>query len=227
VRGWAGGWLESCQPTVAPRRGPRYVAAARPSHSDCRMSLKDRFETAPRFTEFLAAAEKNAGLWRDTYRLTRVPPEAVARAAALPGRWHLLVLNEDWCGDAVNTVPHLARLAELSGNVDLRVVGRDANPDLMDAHLSPAGARAIPVVIVLDGEFAERGWWGSRPGELQRWVQEHGSVLEKEERYRYVRTWYARDRGRSTLDEVLRIMERAAGMAPADGLTGEPAADAA
>lgn len=177
------------------------------------MSLKDRFENAPRFAEFLAAAEKNAVLWRDTYRLTRIPPEAVARADALPGRWHLLVLNEDWCGDAVNTIPYLARLVELSRNLDLRVIGRDANADLMDTHLSPSGARAIPVVIVLDEDYEERGWWGSRPGELQRWVLEQGLALEKDERYRYVRTWYARDRGRSTLDEVLTLIERSAAAA--------------
>ena len=176
------------------------------------MSLKDRFETAPRFAEFLAAAQKNATLWRDTYRLTKVPDEAVARAAAVPGRWHLLVLVEDWCGDAVNTIPYLARLAELSPNLDLRVLGRDANPDLMDAHLAPSGARAIPVVIVLDESFGERGWWGSRPRELQAWMEAEGRAMEKEERYRHVRTWYARDRGRSTLHEVLALLEAASGI---------------
>ncbi|MGZ8491288.1 MAG: thioredoxin family protein [Gemmatirosa sp.] len=174
------------------------------------MSLQARFETAPRFAEFLATAEKLAALWRDTYRVTRVPDEAVGRMAAVAGRWHLLVLVEDWCGDAVNTVPYLARLAELSPNLDLRVLGRDANPDLMDAHLAPSGARAIPVVIVLDEHFVEHGWWGSRPSELQGWMDEVGRTLEKDERYRHVRTWYARDRGRSTLDEVLQLIERAA-----------------
>lgn len=174
------------------------------------MSLEHRFAAAPRFAEFLADAEKNAALWRDTYRLTRVPEDAVARAAAVAGRWHLLVLVEDWCGDAVNTIPYLARLAELSPNLDLRVLGRDANPDLMDAHLAPSGARAIPVVMVLDDAFAERGWWGSRPSELQAWVDAVGRTMEKDERYRHVRTWYARDRGRSTLHEVLTLMERAA-----------------
>ncbi|GLC26443.1 thioredoxin family protein [Roseisolibacter agri] len=176
------------------------------------MSLKDRFETAPRFAEFLAAAQKNAALWRDTYRLTKVPDDAIARATAVPGRWHLLVLVEDWCGDAVNTIPYLARLAELSPNLDLRVLGRDANPDLMDAHLAPSGARAIPVVIVLDEQYAERGWWGSRPSELQAWIETEGRGMEKDERYRHVRTWYARDRGRSTLDEVIALLEAAGGV---------------
>lgn len=171
--------------------------------------MRSRYESAPRFAEFLELAVKNAQLWRDTYRLVKVPDDAVARVAAMPGRWHLLVLVEDWCGDAVNTVPILARLAELAPNLDLRVLPRDTNPDLMDAHLTN-GTRSIPVVIVLDGGFTEQGWWGPRPTELQRWVLSEGQAMEKEERYRHVRTWYARDRGRTTLSEVLAIIEAAA-----------------
>ena len=170
---------------------------------------RSRFEHALRFAEFLEHAVKNAQLWRDTYRLTRVPDETVARAVAIPGHWHLLVMVEDWCGDAVNTVPHIARLAELAPNLDLRVVGREDNPDLMDAHLTN-GTRSIPVVIALDAAFVEHGWWGPRPSELQHWVLTTGKSLEKDERYKHVRTWYARDRGRTTLDEVVTLLERAA-----------------
>ena len=36
-----------------------------------------------------------------------------------------------------------------------------------------------------------------------------GLQLEKTERYKHVRQWYARDRGRTLLDEILRIAERA------------------
>ena len=134
--------------------------------------------------------------------------DASARLDAVAGRWYFLVMVEDWCGDAVNTVPLLARLAELVPSFDLRIVGRDASPDLMDAHLT-AGTRSIPVVMALDGSFSECGWWGPRPTELQEWVVAEGVQLEKAERYRKVRTWYARDRGRTTLDEVLQILERA------------------
>lgn len=171
--------------------------------------LLDRYASALRFSEFLERAQKNADLWRDTYRLAKVPQDAVERAARVPGRWHLLVMVEDWCGDAVNTVPMLARLAELVENLDLRVVGREANPDLMHGHLTN-GSRSIPVVMVLDEDFVERGWWGPRPTELQQWVLGPGQALEKSERYRQVRTWYARDRGRTTADEVLALIERAA-----------------
>jgi hypothetical protein len=170
-----------------------------------------RWDGAQRFSEFLATAEQHAAQWRDTYRLAKVADDVVARATAVGGPWRLAVIVEDWCGDAVNTVPYLARLAELAPGLELRVFDREHNADLMDAHLGPGGARAIPVVVVYDAQGAEHGWWGSRPGPLTAWFEAEGRALEKSERYRHIRTWYARDRGRTTVHEVLQIVERAAG----------------
>ena len=146
----------------------------------------------------------------------RSKEDYVRRVSSLPGRWHLLVLSEDWCGDAVNTVPIVARLVERCPNVDMRVLARDVNPDLMDAHLT-GGSRSIPVIIVLDEAYEERAWWGPRPTALQRWVSGQGQLLEKTARYREARTWYARDRGRTTLDEVVSMLERAASTGVAAG----------
>ena len=43
----------------------------------------------------------------------------------------------------MNTVPYLARLAESVPNIDMRLLTRDENPDLMDAHLNGT-SRSIP-----------------------------------------------------------------------------------
>lgn len=168
-----------------------------------------RFERAVPFDEFLDSTVANTELWRATARRAVVDTETAARAAALPGRWQLLVLADDWCGDAVNSLPYIARLAELTPGWEMRVLGRDADPDIMDAHLTN-GSRSIPVVILLDEDFTECAWWGPRPAELQEWVLGPGRELPKEDRYRDVRRWYARDRGRTTLDELLTLMESAA-----------------
>jgi hypothetical protein len=181
------------------------------------ITLRERYLGAPEFDEMLATAEKNADLWAAVWRRAKVSDELVRRVSALGGAWHLLVLSEDWCGDAVNTVPIVAKLAELSPNLDLRVLARDHNLDLMDAHLTGT-ARSIPAVIMLDEEFVERGWWGPRPAELQAWVLGPGRALEKEVRYREVRAWYARDAGRATLEEIVATLERAA-TSPIEGVT--------
>lgn len=170
------------------------------------MNLQDRFHSALSFAEFLAAATKNVELWRDLYWLSVVPEAAVARVNALGVERHLLILAEDWCGDAVNTVPVIVRLAEASATLDVRLLARDRNPDLMDSHLTN-GSRSIPLVMVLDERFDEIARWGPRPDELQSWMLATGLAMETTPRYRHVRTWYARDHGETTLAEMLAVLE--------------------
>lgn len=122
----------------------------------------------------------------------------------MPGTWHLAALSEDWCGDAVNILPVVAGLAREAG-WDLRVFGRDDNLDLMDAHLTNGSSRSIPVVILYDEDFTEVGWWGPRPREIQEWVMKEGLSMPSPERYKKVRGWYARDRGRTIVEELLEL----------------------
>ncbi len=173
------------------------------------MIMRGRYERAVGFAEFLRAARSNAELWQALARRASVEPEMIVRVESVGGQWHLLVLADDWCGDAVNIVPVVAALAEGARNLDLRIVPRDANADLMDAHLT-RGSRSIPIVILLDADYEERGWWGPRPTVLQEWVQSHGRGMPKDERYREIRRWYARDRGRVIAREVVELMECAA-----------------
>jgi Thioredoxin len=169
----------------------------------------------------LANVTKNADLWAAVWRRAVVGEEYLQRVAAVPGHWHLLVLSEDWCGDAVNTVPVVAKLAALSPNLELRVLARDENLDLMDAHLTGT-SRSIPIVILLDADYRERDWWGPRPTALQDSVSGEWQVLEKSSRYREARMWYARDRGRTTLEEVVSMLERASRNRSAESVAESP-----
>ncbi|MEJ2541622.1 MAG: thioredoxin family protein [Gemmatimonadota bacterium] len=141
----------------------------------------------------------------------RMAEELVEAARSAGGPWYLLALSEDWCGDAVNALPIIARWAEAVPGMELRILGRDDNPELMDAHLTGGRSRSIPVVMVLDRDFREVGWWGPRPRVLQDWVLGEGRSLRPQERYKRVRSWYARDRGRTVLEELLALLGSTAG----------------
>ncbi len=171
--------------------------------------MRERYLAASTFDEFLAAVTTNRDLWLTVHNRARIPDAVVERARAATGGRpvHLLVLSEDWCGDAVNTVPVVARLAERVEHMDMRILARDANPDLMDSHLT-GQSRSIPVVMALDENYREWGWWGPRPRELQEWVLGPGQALNKQDRYREVRRWYARDLGITTLEEVVGLISR-------------------
>jgi hypothetical protein len=163
-------------------------------------TLWDRALTYP---EFLGACTKHKGVWVGIYAIARLPDWAT-RALAPGARRRLLVIAEDWCGDASNTIPIVAKLVDQVPGLELRVLRRDENPAVMDRYLT-SGSRSIPVVIALDEEYRELGHWGPRPRELQAWVMANRGTVPKAELYPKVRRWYARDHGESTLREVLEI----------------------
>ena len=72
----------------------------------------------------------------------------------------------------------------------------------MESHLTD-GSRSIPIVMILDEEFREVAWWGPRPVPLQELFHREIKHLPKEERFPKLRAWFARDRGRTTLREIL------------------------
>jgi len=168
-----------------------------------------RFAAGREFTDFLATVQVYADFWRSVYAHARVSDVAVTRLAAVSGAWHLLVLTEDWCPDSLSTLPVVARLTEHVGHVDLRILGRDVNPDLMDAHLTNR-TRSIPVIMVLDAQYREWAWWGPRPEPLQAWFLAEGRFLPKVDRYREMRRWYARDHGATAIDELVALVEASA-----------------
>jgi len=154
----------------------------------------------------MARPTRNHELWAGIYKHVVIPIDISARVEALRGKWHLLVLSEDWCGDAVNIVPVIAKLTESVSNMDMRILARDENLDIMDTHLT-GKSRSIPIIILLNPRYEECGWWGPRPRALQNWVVEKGLQLSKEERYKEVRTFYARDRGLTTMREIVEMLE--------------------
>jgi hypothetical protein len=168
------------------------------------LDFRALWDQAMTFEEFLLASREHRGLWEGIRRLARIPDWA--RSPVPEGeRRYLLVLAEDWCGDASNTIPFLARWAEEVPGLELRILRRDAHPEVMDRYLTN-GARAIPIVIALDAGFGELGHWGPRPGELQNWVMANKDTMRQGELYPQVRRWYAMDRGATTLREVMQIL---------------------
>jgi thioredoxin family protein len=176
------------------------------------LDFKSLWDSGLTFAEFVAKSAEHKRLWVDVYRLARFPdPARVSLPEGIERK--LLVLAEDWCGDASNTIPVLARWVEQTAGLELRIIRRDLYPEVMNRYLTN-GARSIPIVIALDAAFQELGHWGPRPRELQAWVMENKPTIPKEEFYPQVRRWYAMDHGESTIREVMEAMGAVAPVAP-------------
>ncbi|MBI2408791.1 MAG: thioredoxin family protein [Gemmatimonadetes bacterium] len=165
-----------------------------------------RFAAALSFDQFVAGDTARQAEWRRNYdHASSVVTEAVSRWGAPVGRWHLLVVAESWCGDAVNSVPYLARLAAEHPAVDLRLIRRADGQDLLDAHPLD-GQPAAPLVLVLDESFAQRAVWIENPAALRTLVKsKQGRTCEDALKVE-VASWRTKDGGRSVLSEVLSLM---------------------
>lgn len=175
-------------------------------------SLADVFENGSTYDEMVAAATTNVDLYRISRARAVAPGEFTARVVETGRRWHLLSISEDWCGDSVNTLPWVDALAAAAApQLDHRVIRRDQHVALMDAHLTNGRSRSIPIVLVLDDSFRERAWWGPRPHALQEWFESaEAQAMSKDERYKVLRSRYARDRGRAIMEEIVSLIERVA-----------------
>ncbi len=167
-------------------------------------SLEQWWEKAESWESYLGRVVKYPELWNGVHDRVKLPVDMPA-AETLRECSYLLALSEDWCGDAANSLPVIAHMARHYG-IAFRVLERDANLELMDQYLTNGRSRSIPVVIALDCDFNELGWWGPRPTELQAWVLGEGMKLPSDERYKQVRRRYARDKGASIVREVLSLL---------------------
>lgn len=166
------------------------------------------WDDALTFDRFLAEAKEHTQLWSGLYRTAQVPEWAVSAIQARGVKFRLVALAEDWCGDAINTIPVLAKWAEVSPAIELRILRRDEHPQVMDQYLTGT-ARAIPVVVVLTDDLEELGWWGPRPRALQEFaLAQRAAGRSKQDVYPEIRRWYAQDKGLTTIRELLEVMDR-------------------
>ena len=122
-----------------------------------------------------------------------------------PEEW--VVLSEGWCGDAAHSIPVLAKMAEYSNKINLRILLRDENLELMDQYLTNGG-RSIPKLIRYNPATGdELGTWGPRPEAAQQlFIDGKAAGRAKSEITVELQKWYARDRGASIDAEFVEIL---------------------
>lgn len=155
------------------------------------------------FAQFLESAEELKSEWQDNYASAKVEEASLARVKALTGQWRLLIVAEDWCHDSVNTVPYLAKLADVAPDViGVRIVHKAEAESVTAAHRTPDSRQATPTIVVLDAAGGVKGTLIERPAALWEYTKEH---WKREER----RQWYADDQGRHAVAEILDIIDHA------------------
>jgi hypothetical protein len=149
-------------------------------------------------------SERRMKRWDKTFKMS-------AEDKAFFNNWHkpltFLTVAEGWCGDAAHALPIINKIVETSPNLDLKIVLRDDNDELISNFLTN-GAKSIPKLIALDEDFNVLFTWGARPKEATALVEDykstHGQLTPefKEE----LQKWYNKDKGQATVQDLRYLL---------------------
>ena len=120
-----------------------------------------------------------------------------------------LIITEAWCGDGAQSIPYLAKLADLNPLIMLKIVLRDEHPDLMDAYLTN-GARSIPKLVAMTADLqVELFTWGPKPKYLR---DRHAAFKQNSEGLTYpefleeIHLWYAKNKHKDLESEIYPLI---------------------
>lgn len=81
----------------------------------------------------------------------------------------MLIIKEDWCGDAMMNIPILKHTIEFL-NIKTRVFHRDDDTHLIDQYLTNGKSRAISIFVFMNDSFEQLTVWRPRAKEVQSFV---------------------------------------------------------
>ena len=140
----------------------------------------------------------------------RIPDENILKIKNLKKGYLWLVISEGWCGDAAQILPILNQMTIVSEDkIEMKIVLRDENEELMKLFLTNK-KKAIPKLIIIDRETGSvLDSWGPRPKGATDLVNDYkkkfGVIDEKVKTE--LQLWYLKDKGLSTQEEVINLMQ--------------------
>ena len=183
------------------------------SYSEYRMLVKELLEQGKstgvtQSDDLLNYSLLNDKRMKRLDKTIKISEETIAKIKDIrePQTW--LVLTEGWCGDAAQNLPVINKIAEENPNIQLKLVLRDENLELMDKFLTNGG-RSIPKLIALDKENEIVNTWGPRPTVATKMVvdykTEHGGL--DAEFKKDLQVWYNKNKGNNVQEDILSILK--------------------
>jgi len=138
----------------------------------------------------------------------KLKEELILKLKSLPAKIKWLVISEHWCGDSSQSLSAINAVSETSdGKIELRIIYRDENPELMNAHLTN-GTKSIPKLLEFDDEFNLKREWGPYPEAAGKLISELRSNPDTAASYKQkLHKWYADDKTFSTQKDLLDLLQ--------------------
>lgn len=166
------------------------------------MVTRERFMQGMTVEQYLARMGTNRERFLELLREIEIAPRDRDALARLGKKLNVLVITEDWCGDALYNFPVLIKLLEGNPNVQVRVFLRDQNPDLMDQYLNQGLYRSIPVFAFFDESMNELARFIERPPKVTELIEKKMLEVRRALREEHRQEWR-----QAVVDEVRALLK--------------------
>lgn len=116
--------------------------------------LSEKFAAAFPYVKYVGTGTaEQQRRWQAVYSAAHLRPEQKEMIEGFVREMKVLVVSGIWCGDCVQQVPLLERIAEVNRRaIDLRILDRDQHRDLAEQVRINGGDR-VPVVLLLSEDY--------------------------------------------------------------------------
>ena len=130
------------------------------------MVTKEQFKQGMTLDQYLTQMGTNKDKFVEFLGTIKIDPADKGALDKYGKKLNVLVITEDWCGDALYNVPVLAKMVEGNPNIEMRIFLRDKNKELMDQYLNQGMYRSIPVFAFFDENMNEVARLLERPSKI-------------------------------------------------------------
>ena len=166
------------------------------------MVSKERFKQGMTYQQYLDQMTQNRDKFLEQLQAVHVSPEDRAVFMNRTDKLNILVLTEDWCGDALTNFPVLAKMVDGAANVEMRVFLRDRNLDLMDQYLNRGMFKSIPVFVFFDDHMKELARFIERPPSVTEHMEQKQLELRRAMRAEKGKEW-----AQATVQEIKSLLK--------------------
>jgi len=118
------------------------------------MDFKSKFDSGFSYSDFLEkhGSDSDRMKWKSVHDLVDLNADQKSLISGFGRQMNVLVMAGAWCGDCVSQVPILDHIENLSENISIRYVDRDADPALAE-ELKICGGSRVPQTVIMSEDF--------------------------------------------------------------------------
>jgi hypothetical protein len=135
------------------------------------MAENEEWDNAIDYKKFLKGARENVEIMKARYKDLQITEQDLEHLRSLQNELQILVIGNDRCIDTAGNLPVLAKMADISSKLQLRILDSDAHARYHQ-QFKVNGKRKTPVVLFLSPDNEELCRWVERPNAAYKVINE-------------------------------------------------------